>query len=163
MIVRKSTADDVESILKVIDVARLIMRRSGNQSQWVDGYPDKACFLCDINADCSFVIEKEGRVVGTFALIKSPEPTYDVVFGGCGWRNPQGEYGVIHRLASNGECSGILGIALAFARSSYPDIRIDTHADNVIMRHLLCKNGFSEVGTILLSNGSPRVAYQWVR
>ena len=43
------------------------------------------------------------------------------------------------------------------------DIRIDTHADNVIMRHLLCKNGFSEVGTILLSNGSPRVAYQWVR
>ena len=71
MIVRKSTADDVESILKVIDVARLIMRKSGNQSQWVDGYPDKACFLCDINADCSFVIEKEGRVGGTFALIKA--------------------------------------------------------------------------------------------
>ena len=38
-------------------------------------------------------------------------------------------------------------------------IRIDTHADNVIMHHLLRKYGFAMCGVIRLADGAPRTAY----
>ncbi len=39
-------------------------------------------------------------------------------------------------------------------------IRKATYEDNVIMHHVLSGYGFSHCGTILLSNGDPREAYQ---
>ena len=46
----------------------------------------------------------------------------------------------------------------AFSRTGC--IRIDTHADNVIMHHVLRKYGFTRCGVIFLANGDPRDAYQ---
>ena len=45
----------------------------------------------------------------------------------------------------------------AFAHCSR--LRIDTHADNRIMQRLLLDRGFCHCGTILLKDGSPRLAY----
>jgi hypothetical protein len=38
-------------------------------------------------------------------------------------------------------------------------IRIDTHRDNCIMKHILTKYGFTMCGVIYLADGAPRDAY----
>ena len=38
-------------------------------------------------------------------------------------------------------------------------IRIDTHRDNCIMKHILTKYGFQECGVIYLADRAPRNAY----
>lgn len=161
MRIRKSNLSDLETILGLRDVARQIMRSNGNASQWPDGVPQESKFVSDIQSRYGYIVEEDGVPVATFALIPSPDPTYAVVYEGPGWQCPDAQYGVIHRLASNGRRPGVFAHILAFARQNYSDIRIDTHSDNKIMRHLLAKNGFSSVGTILLANGEPRLAFQW--
>ena len=42
-------------------------------------------------------------------------------------------------------------------------MRIDTHEDNKIMQHLIEKNGFSKRGIIFKDDGSPRVAFEYVK
>ncbi len=161
MLIRKSTTSDLSVILQLRDSARQIMRSSGNLSQWPDGVPQESKFTSDIQSGFSYIVEQDGSPVATFALIPSPDPTYAVVYDGSGWRYPDNQYGVIHRLASNAQCRGVFSAIFSFARQLYSDIRIDTHSDNKIMRHLLAKNGFKPVGTIILSNGEPRLAFQW--
>lgn len=39
------------------------------------------------------------------------------------------------------------------------EVRADTHRDNVIMQHILEKNGFIKCGTIVVEDGTPRIAY----
>lgn len=163
LVIRQSTPADIDVILALRDTAREIMRQCGNVNQWPEGYPAKSKFESDIAGGVSYIVENDGKPVATFALIPSPDPTYAKVYDGPGWRNHDEEYGVIHRIASDGSCRGIFNAALDFAKSRFSDMRIDTHTDNVIMRHSLVKHGFVEVGTIILANGEPRVAYQWIK
>ncbi len=163
MLIRNSTESDLNVILSLRDAAREIMRANGNLSQWPDGVPAASTFLNDIKAGVSYIVEVDGMPVATFALIPGPDPTYNVVYDGAGWRRKSDDYGVIHRLASNGKAHGVFGEVIRFACGKYDDIRIDTHADNVIMRRLLERNGFVPVGNILLSNGEPRIAFHWLR
>jgi RimJ/RimL family protein N-acetyltransferase len=41
-------------------------------------------------------------------------------------------------------------------------VRIDTHADNKVMQHVLEKRGFRRTGIIYLENGDPRIAFEKV-
>lgn len=161
MDIKLATPADIDEILRLRDAARQIMRQSGNLLQWPEGVPTRDTFMSDIARGVSYVVEENGVKVATFALIPSPDPTYARVYDGPGWQHPDDDYAVIHRLASDGTRHGILTSVLDFARARYSDIRIDTHADNAIMRHSLVKQGFTCVGTILLANGEPRVAFQW--
>lgn len=163
MLIRKATEDDLGVILSLRDAARKIMRSTGNLSQWPENVPSASQFESDIRAGFSYVVEVDGQPVATFALIPGPDPTYGVVYDGCGWKRDCEDYGVIHRLASNGKAHGVLAEVLRFAIDRYDDIRIDTHADNAIMRKQLSRHGFTHVGDILLSNGEPRMAFHWLR
>lgn len=86
----------------------------------------------------------------------APEPTYSG--GNCTWLS-DAPYLTLHRVASDGTTGGILAAAVGFAAERGLDIRIDTHADNAPMRHLLPALGFTLCGTIYLADGSPRLAY----
>lgn len=163
MLIRKATEEDLVVILSLRDEARKIMRSCGNLSQWPENVPSASQFECDIRSGFSYIVEVDCLPVATFALIPGPDPTYGVVYDGCGWMRDCNEYGVIHRLASNGKAHGVFAEVLRFANDRYDDIRIDTHADNVIMRKQLARHGFTHVGNILLSNGEPRMAFHWLR
>ncbi len=163
MLIRKSIESDLDDILSLRDAARKIMRASGNQFQWPENVPSATLFESDIKAEFSYIVEADGVPFATFALIPGPDPTYGVVYDGCGWRRGGNDYGVIHRLASNGEMHGIMEEVLRFARGRFEDLRIDTHADNLIVRKLLARHGFVYVGNILLSNGESRMAFHWLR
>ena len=151
-------------MLPVFEAAKAIMRADGNHDQWgAPGFPGDALLLRDIARGGGFVIssEAEGEVeksiVAYFALLPSPEPTYDVIDGA--WLTDE-PYGVIHRIASYPEVHGIFSAVIDFAAARYPHLRIDTHRDNRIMQHLIDMAGFTYCGVIWLEDGTERLAYE---
>ena len=159
--IRKSTLADLPVILSLRDQAREIMRSYGNIYQWPDGYPRDDMFLKDIELGASYVmLDEKGTIVGTFALLPSPEVTYNVIFDGQ-WFNDE-PYHVIHRIASTTDSHGVLDALLDYCESRVHNIRIDTHEANVIMRKGLEKHGYQYCGIIHLLNGDERLAFQKV-
>ena len=80
--VREAKPADTTEIMKVIDAAKKIMRQSGNMHQWSEGYPSESVITADIDKHGGFVIELENLIVGYFAFLPSPEPTYAKVYQG---------------------------------------------------------------------------------
>ena len=157
--IRKSTLDDLPTLLNLRDEARRIMRSYGNVYQWPDGYPRDDMFLKDIELGGSHVmLDETGTVVGTFALLPSPEVTYNVIYNGQ-WLNEE-PYHVIHRIASTPKSHGILDALLDYCESQASNLRIDTHEANIIMRKGLERRGYLYCGIIHLLNGDDRLAYQ---
>ena len=133
------------------------MRADGNHDQWsAPGFPDDSLLLRDIAREGGFVIEDDA-LVAYFALLPSPEPTYDYIDGA--WLTDE-PYGVIHRMASYPEVHGIFSTIIDYATSRYAHLRIDTHRDNHIMQHLIEKYGFTYCGIIWLEDGTERLAYE---
>ena len=158
-IIRKSTMADLPTILGLRDQAREIMRSYGNVYQWPNGYPRDDMFQKDIELGGSYVmLDDEGRVVGTFALLPSPEVTYNVIYEGQ-WLD-DAPYHVIHRIASTPDSHGVLDALLDYCESQTGNIRIDTHEANVIMRKGLERHGYTYCGIIHLLNGDERLAFQ---
>ena len=96
-------------------------------------------------------------ILAYFALLPSPEPTYARIEGA--WLTDE-PYGVIHRMASYPDVHGVFDAVIDFASAHYPHLRIDTHRDNRIMRHLIEKHGFTYCGIIWLEDGTERLAYE---
>ena len=158
LMIRKATIEDLETILLLIDEGRRKMIAEGNVNQWSDGRPSREMLVKDIAQGVSHLVVLNGRPVATFALIEGPDPTYARIYDGE-WQNDNPYY-VIHRVASLAGVHGIMRAVLNYAFTLTDTIRIDTHNDNVTMRTLLAKYGFSYCGIILLENGDPRLAFQ---
>ena len=158
-IVRLAQVADLDTIMPVMDAAKGIMRSDGNMNQWSDGYPSSEAILADIHRKGGFVMEDCGKIVGYFAFLPSPEPTYSYIEGGE-WIDDVMPYHVIHRIASYPEIHGVFSDIMEYCFSQDPNIRIDTHRDNSIMRHNIAKHGFTYCGIIYLESGDERLAYQ---
>ena len=158
-IIREATPTDIPEIMKVVDAAKGIMRQSGNMHQWGEGYPSEAVIAADMERNGGFVVEDEKKIVGYFAFLQSPEPTYAKIYEGK-WIDDTLPYHVVHRIASNPDAHGIFCSIMDFCFSHDTNIRIDTHRDNKIMQHVILKQGFSYCGIIYLLSGDERLAYQ---
>ena len=86
--------------------------------------------------------------------------TYVRIYEGQ-WLN-EAPYGVVHRITSDGTIRGAASFCLNWAFNKCGNLKIDTHRDNIVMQHLLDKNGFKYCGVVYLENGSERIAYQKV-
>ena len=86
-------------IMTVMDAAKGIMRQSGNMHQWGDGYPSEVVITTDMEKNGGFVVEDEGKVVGYFAFLPSPEPTYASIFtiSGTSLNDDHSHFNVINR------------------------------------------------------------------
>ena len=159
--IRLSTPADIPTLLHLAREAKETMRRSGNMEQWTDNYPSAEVFLSDIERGGSYLISdgRTGQPVATFAFLPGPDPTYTRI-DGAGWTDWESPYYVIHRIASLPTERGIMQTILEYAFSRTHNIRIDTHRDNVIMRHLMQKHNFTYCGIIYLANGDERLAFQ---
>lgn len=159
MIIRKATIADIDDMMACYETARQLMRASGNHSQWTNGYPSREQIAEDIARGVSYVGEDaDGKVAMAFAFIPGDDPTYAVIKDGQ-WLNNL-PYGTIHRLCSNGKYHGILKACVDFCMKQNDNIRLDTHADNSIMRHAAESLGFKRCGIISCMDGGPRIAYQ---
>ena len=158
-VIRKARPTDMADIMQVMDAARKIMRQTGNRNQWGENYPSEADITRDMEKNGGFVIEDEGKVVGYFAFLPSPEPTYYKIYEGK-WIDDEQPYHVVHRIASYPQVHGIFSSIMDFCFSQDTNIRIDTHRDNKIMRHNMLKHGFTNCGIIYLLSGDERLAFQ---
>lgn len=156
MEIRRTRPEDLDDILAVYAHGREIMKRTGNVTQWGDSRPPLSSILGDIENGNSYAVTENGKIHAVFAFLMGPDPTYDVIDGA--WLNDN-EYAVIHRIASDECVKGVLRAAVDHAARYCDDIRIDTHRDNVIMRHLIEKLGFTECGIIITDDGTERLAF----
>ena len=118
--------------------------------------------LEDIAKGNGFVVLDGGKIVGYFAFIASPEPTYARIYGGA-WLDNEQPYHVVHRIGSYPEVHGIFKTVMDWCFERDPNIRIDTHRDNRIMQHCISSYGFTYCGIIYLESGDERLAYQLIR
>lgn len=157
--IRPATHGDLPKVMEMYAIARNFMRRSGNASQWTDGYPAEEYIVSEINTGHSFVCEnQEGETVGTFCFIVGNDPTYAKIYEGE-WLNND-LYGTVHRMASAGKEKGVAEACFHWCFSRCRNIRVDTHRDNRVMQNILEKLGFRYCGIIYVSNGTERLAYQ---
>jgi len=96
--------------------------------------------------------------VASFAFLPGPEPTYQEIYDGR-WLDDS-PYHVVHRLASTAASHGIFNDVMDYCINEAGTLRIDTHRDNVIMRHVIERYGFAYCGIIYLANGDERLAFQ---
>ena len=174
MNIRTTTPKDIDAVMTIIEEARATIAALGID-QWQNGSPNRSMITEDMALGQGRVVtDDEGRIMGTFAIIYTGEPTYETVYDGA-WRAPDLDgdgsiaYIAIHRVAvsvahrGSGISTAIINYAEEFARIlGKSSLRIDTHEGNVVMRRMLEKQGFLPCGTIRLRNGDPRVAYEKV-
>ena len=162
MHIRQATYCDIERLMTIFESAKAIMRDSGNMCQWNGNYPSTETVRNDIESGNCYVLSDEEEIIGTMALIPGPDPTYKIIEGQWNDNEP---YYVIHRIAASspGHNIAVTLLDMAFehiAAHGCHSIRIDTHKDNCIMKHVLTKYGFNFCGVIYLEDGAPRDAYQ---
>ena len=165
MEIRKATYEDIDALMDIFHNARQIMRNCGNMNQWKDSYPTAEIITEDIRSGHCYVIHENNDILGTMALIPAPEPTYAHIEGT--WPDDEPYY-AIHRVATNAPGRNIAYKMFNWAFEKIEEkgckvIRIDTHRDNCLMKHILTKYGFSMCGVIYLENGDPRDAYHMVQ
>ena len=161
--VRKTTEEDIPDMLEIFSQARRYMHDQGID-QWKDGYPGEADIRKDMEADGSYVVVEDGKVVGSAFLSLTPDEDYSVIRGK--WLNDS-PYLVIHRIAVSNQVKGkgyagyLLDKGISIAREhGLNDLRIDTHDDNLSMQAFILKHGFVYCGDITLHrDGSSRRAY----
>jgi hypothetical protein len=161
MWIEKARIGDLDAIMGIYDHARAFMALSGNPKQWGNGYPERRLLEADIAKGNCYVCVDDGGIRAVFVFIIWEDPTYSRIEDGT-WKNDE-PYGAIHRLAGSGEVKGVAKECFDYCKSQIANLRADTHDDNRIMQHLLEKNGFERCGIIHVEDGSPRIAYQFVR
>ena len=156
--IRPATQAELNEIETIYAVAREFMVVNGNPTQWKDGYPRRELLEEDIRRGTLYAVLRSGEICGVFVFVIGEDPTYGYIENGT-WRSDT-VYGTIHRIASRS--SGVFTACLEFCRERCDHIRIDTHADNKPMQHLVEKHGFSRRGIIYVADGTPRIAYDLI-
>ena len=163
MIIRKTTARDVAAAEKIYQDARVFMRKTGNPTQWNKEYPNRDSILSDIEGGVGYVCEEEGEILAVFMFSVGRDKTYDIIYDGA-WLN-DAPYAVIHRIAvaDSAHGKGVAGFCFQECFARFPNLKIDTHRDNIPMQRALARAGFERCGIIHLENGEERVAFQKCR
>jgi len=159
--IRLAVKEDMPRILAIYAAARAFMRENGNPTQWGTTSPASETLYADVDKGQLYVVEAtDGTPCAAFALIGGVDPTYLEIDGQ--WRSDT-PYGTLHRVASDGREKGVFGRCAAFAKEKYSHLRIDTHEDNIPMQTVIKRCGFRYAGVIICANGTPRLAYDWIR
>ena len=159
MQIRRAKIEEIDVIMRVFEAAKQFMYQTGNDKQWIDGYPSNDFILRNIREECLYVcLSDDNEVVGVFYFKVEADETYAKIYEGE-WLNDD-PYGVVHRIASNGKQKRIGDACLQWCFKQCGNIRVDTHRDNIVMQNVLLRNGYHRCGIIYVANGTERIAYQ---
>ena len=162
MNIRRSGTEDYSRIMEIYAHAREFMAAHGNPNQWgPTSWPPGELVLEDIRTGKSYLCEHEGRIIGVFYFDygEDIEPTYRTIESGKWIGND--EYGVVHRIASDGTEKGTGKFCINWAYGQCGHLRMDTHTDNIVMQNLLAGLGFHKCGIIyVVEDDYPRYAYE---
>lgn len=168
---RPATVDDIPAIVATLEAGRSLLAADGID-QWQNGTgPDVDLVTEDVERGWGRVFLVDGQVAATAALIDEPEPNYAHMLEGA-WQvrgDAAAPYATIHRVAVAPAFRGMYVAQRFYARlieearaRGFAEIRVDTHADNVRMQHVIASAGFTRAGTVLIGNSPKdlRWAYQ---
>ena len=153
--------EELDAVMAILHNGRMFQRQQGFV-QWDDTHPTREAVEEDIRGGNGYAIRVDGELAGYLCLGFDGDPAYPEIRGV--WRF-DGAYAVVHRMAigPNHRGRGLTGevfrLAGVIAKNRGVEIlRIDTHEDNLRMRHVLEKNGFLCCGTVV-QNGGERLAF----
>lgn len=156
----RATKKDVPVMREILDHGRQIQLTAGVE-QWAEGYPSKTLMLEDIERNAAYLcLDDTDEAVGVASIFTEPDPTYFEIEGE--WLN-NAPYATIHRIATNSKIKGVGQYMIQWVQKNHQNVRIDTHADNAAMKHVLEKLGFDYTGVIYIENGEARDAYHYVK
>lgn len=151
--------------MAVVRSAQQYLKKQGID-QWQDNYPTREIIEADINTAEAYVLDDDGHVAGYFAVYTADEPVYEYLEGGC-WLLQSKNFAAMHRVCISHEYRGkglahmIYTYAAERAHELGRDsIRVDTHHDNKIMRHMAESHGFVACGTVYYPGNLKRIAYE---
>lgn len=159
MMTRKATPADLPAIMKIVAEAQRFLKEQG-VDQWQSGYPGPEMFLGDMERQSSYVLTEEDNSppVAVIAVCFEWEEVYENITEGQWLTNLP--YGVIHRMAVGADSRGkgwgkeLLRLAEKLCQDKgTKSLRVDTHEDNLPMRHLLVTNGFIPCGIVYYDKG----------
>ena len=154
MNIRLANTSDTNRIFEIYEYARAYMKAHGNPYQWGDDRPEKSVTKDDIKNQRCYVMEDDGHIFACFVFTIGFEKEYEAKFPS------KVEYGVIHRVASDGSKSGIVERIVDFAKGKVNLLRIDTHKDNKTMQRAVGRQNFKRLGIIYLEDKSARILYE---
>lgn len=164
MEIRKSTYEDIENIMKIINQAKQYFIDE-KIFQWSVEYPNNSTIKNDIDNDVSFVIVDNNKILATFALIIGEDKCYKNIYEGK-WLTDN-IYATIHRVAIDNSYKrkGIGNKLIEYSENycinnNIKSLRIDTHKLNIPMTKLIEKNNFIYCGVIKTEYNSNRIAYE---
>lgn len=111
--IRHTRMSDLDTIMRIFSQAKQKMRDSGNNSQWINGYPSAVEVSKDIEEGNSYLIESDKGVLGVFTFFVGEEHNYVTIDGEWPDNKP---YGTIHRTAASLGAKGVADIALDFCK-----------------------------------------------
>lgn len=159
---KQAELQDQEIAVNLIDEAKRFLKAQGID-QWQTGYPDKETIFEDIIHKRGYLITEGAQVLAYLCIDFQGEPAYENLKGK--WESDL-PYAVIHRMAISNTYRGrgLAGVIFQKAealcrKKGISSIRVDTDEDNIIMRHILERNGFVHCGTVWFDN-SIKHAYE---
>jgi len=154
MTIRKAIYADVPAVAAVYDAIHTAEEAGRTTVGWVRGvYPTEKTALAAIERDDLFVLESEGRVLGTAIINQHQVDGYETAL----WQYPAKdcEIMVLHTLVIHPATAG-QGFGRAFVRfyEEYAGengcryLRMDTNERNARARAMYKKLGYREIGVI---------------
>lgn len=161
MEIRKTTMEELDTVMELYAAARRFMVDTGNPRQWAArNWPPRDLIRRDIEQGRSHVCVNGGEILAVFYYEygQNIDPTYRIIENGA-WIGGD-TYGVVHRIAAR-KGSGAGKYCIRWAYDQCGHLRIDTHADNKVMQKVLEGLGFQYCGIIHVAEDSdPRLAYE---
>ena len=158
--IRPVLENEYDLAYRFIEEARAYQREQGFL-QWTDKSPTLFDICKDIIEHRAYFITEDNRPFGYVCIRLDGDPIYDEI---TAWAHKP--YVAVHRVAISNEARGKgasrhlfrLVRELCLAHGIHA-IRIDTHKDNVIMQHILEREGFLLRGMVHYAVGE-RLAYE---
>lgn len=165
MKLRKSNLDDIDTLSKMAENAKLFMKKN-NLAQWNENYPSSIDFIEQAKQNTGYcILTDSNEIVAYFSLKFGVEKNYLKTYEGkFKYDKP---YATIHTAMVDGSFRSMgyskyifkFSYKLAIENSIYY-LRIDTHKDNIPMRKSIENNGFSYSAVIKVEDGTDRLAFE---
>lgn len=141
-------------MMEIINCSKALLKADGIP-QWQNGTPNEHTIGRDIDRGWAYIIEINGVIAASAALWQEPDPNYARIYDGEWLPGSDIAYAALHRTSVSPDFHGrhlgshLLNLLIERGRNlGYHQFRIDTHAQNLRMQHLIHQAGFQHAGTV---------------
>ncbi|CAM4113938.1 GNAT family N-acetyltransferase [Zobellia nedashkovskayae] len=154
--VRSAKLSEIPQILNITRACAAAMIKNGIY-QWNEDYPNKEAFELDIERGELYVLEEDGRIIGTIVLSTLMDEEYVPIE----WLTPSNNNIYIHRVSVHPDLQGkgyaqkLMAFAENYARENkFASVRLDTFSQNKRNQKFYETRGFERLGDIFFPKQS---------